>query len=90
MGMELQEGTVIFSGMVYEDEIVPLRDFLQASAPEPQLFDLSGCDDIHLGVLQAILAYVKMYGGEFRYPADEVKIFQKVCEGFEPGDTHCA
>jgi hypothetical protein len=89
MGMELQENMVVLTGVVYEDEVVPLRDFLQASAPEPRLFDLSGCDDIHLAVLQMILAYVKMYGGEFCYP-DEVKLFQKVCEGFEMNDLHCA
>lgn len=89
MAMELQENLVVMSGVVYEDEIVALRDYLQASAPESVMFDMSGCDDIHLGILQVLLAYVKMYGGEFTYPSD-IKPFQLVCEGFERSDVHCA
>lgn len=88
MGMECNENGVIFSGMVYEDAIVELRDFLQERAPEKMQFDLRGCDDIHLGVLQLVLAYVKIYEGVFVYP-DEPRLFAKVCEGFERGERQC-
>lgn len=89
MAMHLQDNTVMLEGVVYEDEIVPLRDFLQAKAPEGVVFDLSGCDDVHLGILQVILSYAKMYTADFRFPV-EPKLFQKVCEGFESGELHCA
>lgn len=89
MAMEMQDNRVIMSGVVYEDEIVVLRDYLQACAPESVVFEMSSCDDIHLGVLQVMLAYVKMYGGEFEFPS-EIKPFQMVCEGFERSDVHCA
>lgn len=89
MGMELQENRAVFTGVVYEDEIVPLRDYLQAAAPEEVVFDMRGCDDMHLGIVQVILAYTKMYGGDFIFPF-EPKPFQKVCEGFERSDVHCA
>lgn len=88
MGIEFQDATVTFSGMVYEDEVVALRDYLQEKAPEAVVFDMSGCEDIHLAVVQVILAYVKTYDGELLYP-EESRLFQKVCEGFERGDQHC-
>ncbi|MGD9969934.1 MAG: hypothetical protein AB7S65_05715 [Sulfuricurvum sp.] len=89
MGMEIQDNKVMFTGMVYEDEVVPLRDFLQSRAPEKCLFDLRECDDIHLAVLQLMMAYAKMYDAEYNF-SDEVKLFQNVCEGFEKGEHHCA
>ncbi|MBN2869742.1 MAG: hypothetical protein JXK04_02165 [Campylobacterales bacterium] len=88
MGMECKGDKVVFSGMVYEDAIVELRDFLQERAPEAVVFDLSGCEDIHLGVVQLVLAYTKMYEGRFVYP-DEPRMFQKVCEGFDRSEGYC-
>ena len=82
MGMECYDNKVLFSGVVYEDSIGELRDFLQEKAPEVIVFDLSGCHDIHLGALQLMLAYIKMYEGSLVYP-DEPKVFERVCEGFE-------
>jgi hypothetical protein len=80
--MTRSEGKVVFTGMVYEDAIAELRDFLQESAPSVVEFDLGGCDDIHLGVLQLILAYLKIYEGNLIYP-EEPKVFVRLCEGFE-------
>ncbi len=88
MGMEYSERRVVFSGMVYEDAIAQLRDFLQEQAPEAVTFDLEGCDDIHLGVLQLVLAYARTYEGTFLYPA-EPRLFQKVCEGFDRSEGYC-
>lgn len=88
MGMECSVNSVVFSGVVYEDTIGQLRDFLQEKAPEAVIFDLSGCDDIHLGVMQLALAYAKMYEAEFVYPA-EPTVFRKVSEGFDRAEEHC-
>lgn len=89
MATLMENNTVTFSGVVYEDEIVALRDFLQLASPAEITVDFSACDDIHLGVLQLILGYKKLYGANFLYGQD-VKLYQKLCEGFEITETHCA
>ncbi len=89
MSMMMENNTVTFSGVTYEDEIVALRDFLQLSSPSEVLFDFSECDDVHLAVLQLVLAYKKLYRAQYRFGADE-KLYQKVCEGFESTEEHCA
>ena len=89
MATLMENNTVTFSGVVYEDEIVPLRDYLQMVSPSEITVDFSACDDIHLGVLQLILGYKKLYGASYLY-GDEIKLYQKLCEGFEITETHCA
>lgn len=89
MAMVMENYTVVFTGVTYEDEIAALRDYLQLSSPEPILFDFSECDDVHLGILQLILAYKKLYSASYRFGAYE-KLYQKVCEGFEISEAHCA
>jgi len=82
------ENTVRFEGIVYEDEIIVLRDYLQNIAPSELSFDFSVCDDIHLGALQLVLAYKKLYECSYFF-GNEKKIYQKVCEGFETSDEFC-
>lgn len=89
MATQMDNNTVTFSAVVYEDEIVPLRDYLQVSSPSAIHVDFSACDDIHLGALQLILGYKKLYGATFAY-GNEIKLYQKVCEGFEITEAHCA
>jgi len=89
MATGMENNTVTFSGVVYEDEIVALRDFLQMTSPSEIVVDFTACDDIHLGVLQLILGYKKLYGVRFLF-GYEIKLYQKVCEGFETTQTHCA
>lgn len=89
MGVEFRGSEVVLGGVVYEDEVSVLRDFLQEIAPAQAVFDFRECGDIHLAPLQVVLAYLKKYGGECFY-GDEAKVYQKVCEGFERGDEHCA
>lgn len=89
MAMVMENYSVVFTGVTYEDEIVALRDYLQLSSPEPILFDFTEGDDVHLGILQLILAYKKLYTGEYRFGTYE-KLYQKVCEGFEATEAHCA
>lgn len=89
MGVEFRDREVTFRGTVYEEEVGVLRDFLQEVAPDAVVFDFCECNDIHLALLQIVLAYVKKYGGDYRF-GDEVKVYQKVCEGFEREEEHCA
>jgi hypothetical protein len=89
MATLMENNTITFSGVVYEDEIVALRDFLQMVSPSEIMVDFTACDDIHLGVLQLILGYKKLYDANFVY-GNELKLYQKVCEGFDISETHCA
>ncbi len=88
MSIVMENYTVTFTGVTYEDEIVALRDYCQMSAPSPLLFDFTNCDDIHLGVLQLVLAYKKLYSAQYRFGAEE-KLYQKVCDGFDVTRAHC-
>lgn len=84
----LYEGnTVRFEGVIYEDEIPVLRDYLQEIAPQVMVFDFAVCDDLHLGVLQVVLAYKKLYECTYIF-GTESKIYQKVCEGFDTSEKY--
>lgn len=89
MSVIKEENRILLEGVVYEDEIVALREYLQERSPALITFDFSRCDDIHLGVLQVILAYHKLYGAEYCF-SDQMKLYQRVCEGFERENEHCA
>ena len=78
---------VVLESVIYEDEVVKLRDYLQESAPESVTFDFTSCDDAHLAVLQLILAYKKMYACE--YLLGEEKIYHKVLKGFDLSENYC-
>lgn len=80
--MEFTENGIVFSGVVYEDSIIPIRDYLQSSSPNSLEFDLRGCDDIHLGALQLLLAYKRLYFVSFLF-SDRNNGFIKMCDGFE-------
>ena len=89
MGMTIEENRVKFNAVIYEDEVVPLRDYLQATVPDPVVFDFQECQDLHLAVLQEIMAYKKLYQCTYVY-GDTVKIYQKLLEGFDPVEDHCS
>ncbi|MBN2894796.1 MAG: hypothetical protein JXK05_02770 [Campylobacterales bacterium] len=88
MGVQFEEDTLRLEGVVYEDAVVGAREFLQQVAPQKVTFDFSACEDAHFALLQLVMAYCKLYEGEILY-GDEVKIYQKVLEGFEAGENHC-
>jgi len=73
---------ILLKAVIYEDEVVKLRKKLMKLAPEEITFEMSDCDDIHLAVIQQMLAYKKMYSCSFNF-AENVKIYQKVIEGFD-------
>lgn len=88
MAITYQINNVKFESVIYEDELIPFRDYLQQKAGENIEFDFVDCDDIHLAILQLIIAYKKNYNCEFRF-ADEEKIYVKVLKGFHPSENNC-
>ena len=77
-----------FGSVIYEDDVVGLRDFLQANAGDEVAFKFSECDDIHLAILQLIMAYKKNYSCTYEF-GDEKKLFQTLLEGFDISENHC-
>ena len=88
MAITYENNEATFSAVIYEDEVVSLRDFLQACAGEKVKFDFAECDDVHLAILQLIMAYKKNYDCVCEF-GEETRLFQKVLEGFDASENHC-
>jgi hypothetical protein len=89
MAITYENNETTFTSVIYEDEVVPLRDFLQEKAGESIVFKFSECDDIHLAILQLIMAYKKNYEAIYEF-GETKKLFQKVLEGFDTSENHCS
>ncbi len=89
MAITYENNEATFTSVIYEDEVVPLRDFLQEKAGESVVFKLSECDDMHLAILQLIMAYKKNYECSYEF-GETKKLFQKVLEGFDTSENHCS
>ncbi len=85
MAVKYDGAKIAFEAVIYEDEVVSLREKLNEIAPEEVTFDMSDCDDLHLAIIQQILAYKKLYACQFNF-SEEKKIYQKVIEGFDTKD----
>ena len=79
---------VKFSAVIYEDEVIPLREYLQEKASKEIEFDFKECEDIHLAVLQLIMAYKMNYSASYSF-GDEEKIFELVLKGFVESENNC-
>ena len=89
MSIEFDEKKVIFQSIVYEDQVKDLREYLQKNEPESINFDFTGCDDVHLSILQVVLAYKKTYECTFDLGSSDL-MYVKVIEGFDTSEMHCS
>lgn len=88
MAITYEGSTATLEAVIYEDEVVPFRDFLQEKAGEEVTFNFEECEDIHLAVMQLIMAYKKNYSVSYKF-GEKVKLFQTVLEGFDISENHC-
>jgi len=88
MSIAYENSKANFSSVIYEDEVVPFRDFLQEKAGEEISLNFTDCEDIHLAVIQLIMAYKKSYSCLYEF-GDSKKLFQIVLEGFDPSENYC-
>ena len=88
MEIEYDGSTATFSAVIYEDEVITLREYLQEKAGTQISFDFKACDDIHLAVLQLIMAYKKSYTATYAF-GDECKTFELVLKGFVLSENYC-
>ena len=88
MAIVYDDKRATFASVIYEDDVVELRDFLQSNAGDEIKFDFTDCDDVHLAVLQLIMAYKKNYSCTYDF-GEKKNIFQTVLEGFDTSENHC-
>ncbi len=88
MAITYDENTATFESIIYEDEVVAFRDFLQAKAGDKIKLKFKDCEDIHLAILQLIMAYKKNYEITYKF-GDQTKLFETVLEGFDTSENHC-
>ncbi len=88
MAITYENNEASFTSVIYEDEVVSFRDFLQEKAGEVLQFNFSECEDIHLAVLQLIMAYKKNYECTYAF-CDKKSLYQAVLEGFNTSENYC-
>jgi len=88
MAIVFDDKTAKFESVIYEDEVVPLRDFLQANAGDEVKFDFTDCEDIHLAVLQLVMAYKKSYNCTYEFSSED-KLYMRVLKGFDSSENNC-
>ena len=88
MAITYENNEASFASVIYEDELVSFRDFLQEKSGETLKFNFSECEDIHLAILQLIMAYKKNYECTYTF-SDEKKLYQTVLEGFSTSENYC-
>ncbi len=89
MSINYEKNEATFSAVIYEDEVVEFRDFLQANAGSDVKLNFSDCEDVHLAILQLIMAYKKNYAVEYSF-GDENKLFKTVLKGFDTSENNCS
>ena len=88
MSITYNNNKASFDSVIYEDEVVPFRDYLQEKASEELTFDFKDCDDIHLAILQLVMAYKKNYKCNYVF-GKNIKIFETLLKGFDASENHC-
>ena len=88
MAITYEGNVAIFESVIYEDEVVSFRDFLQEKAGDEVKLNLEACEDIHLAIIQLIMAYKKNYECNYTF-GEKVKLFQTVLEGFDVSENYC-
>ena len=88
MAITYENNEASFTSVIYEDELVSFRDFLQEKAGESLKFNFNECEDIHLAILQLIMAYKKNYECVYIF-SDKKSLYQTVLEGFSTSENYC-
>ncbi|SFV65860.1 hypothetical protein MNB_SM-4-1031 [hydrothermal vent metagenome] len=89
MSITYEKNEARFTSVIYEDEVVSFRDFLQGKAGEEISLNFTECEDIHLAVLQLVMAYKKNYTCSYNFN-EKKRLYQTVLEGFDPSENHCS
>lgn len=89
MAIEYDGSNVNFLAVIYEDEVVTLREYLQKKDGKKVKFNFKDCDDVHLAVLQLVMAFKKNNDKVNFDFGDETKTFELVLKGFVNSENYC-
>jgi hypothetical protein len=81
MALEYGENSIKSKGVINDNELVQLRDFLKNTAPSKITVDLSECYDIHTAIIQLFLAYSALYEIEYIFADDNKAAYKKALDG---------
>ncbi len=81
-----EENSIIFSGIINENEVSQLREHLNLIAPQKVTFDFSQCKDLHTIILQIIVAYKSLYEADYIFD-ENITTYQKMLKGFYLSDN---
>jgi len=88
MAITYEGNSATFVSVIYEDEVVTFRDYLQQKAGEELQFVFSECEDLHLAILQLIMAYKKNYKCSYKFN-EKNSLYARVLKGFDVSENHC-
>jgi hypothetical protein len=83
-----EDKKLVFEGIVNENEVQKLREYLNSNAPDTLEFNFETCKDMHTAVLQVVLAYKHLYNAEYKFPSDETLAYRDTLEGFFLSDDN--
>jgi hypothetical protein len=89
MSITYENSEANFTSVIYEDEVISFRDFLQEKAGEEISLKFTECEDIHFAVIQLIMAYKKSYSCKYIF-GEKKRLYQTVLEGFTTSENYCS
>jgi hypothetical protein len=81
MALEYGENSIKSKGVINDNELVGLREFLQKSAPNKVSVDLTECYDIHTAIIQLFIAYQALHEIEYTFADDNKAAYRKALAG---------
>lgn len=87
MAVECKENNIVLSGSIFENELLPIRTFLDTNKADIKV-NCSACKDMHGAVIQLLLAHKAIHGCDFIF-SDEKFLYQQVIEGFRTVEDDC-
>jgi hypothetical protein len=81
MALEYGQNSIKSKGVINDNELVELRDFLQKSSPNKVEVDLTECFDIHTAIIQIFIAYGALYEIDFHFANDNKSAYKKALDG---------
>jgi hypothetical protein len=81
MALEYSENSIKSKGVINDNELVSLREFLQKSAPSKVMVDLTECYDIHTAIIQIFISYGALFEIEYTFADDNKSAYRKALDG---------
>ena len=81
MAIEYGENSIKSKGVINDNELITLREFLQKSSPNKLDADLTECFDIHTAIIQLLVSYDILNGVNYKFADDNKSAYKKALNG---------